>query len=215
MKTVYYILLLFTFLWCGNTASAMHWEDEAVFVSFVNLAADTTKPADTANPVNKITDSSYQKTLKEFNPRKATLRSAIFPGWGQLYNKKYWKVPLVWGAVGTTVGVFFYNVKTYRALKQAYIYLSDDDTSNNGLVDPRFSNLSVNAIKTYRNSFRQNVDYSVLFFILIWGLNVVDATVDAHLKAFDVNDDLSLHFKAGYSELANTTGITLALKFGK
>lgn len=215
MKTVYYILFLFTFQWCSNTASAMHWEDEAVFVSFVNLAADTTKPADTANPVNKITDSSYQKALKEFNPRKATLRSAIFPGWGQLYNKKYWKVPLVWGAVGITVGVFFYNVNTYKALKQAYIYKTDQDSNNDLLIDPRFSNLSANALKTYRNSFRQNVDYSVLFFILIWGLNVVDATVDAHLKAFDVNDDLSLHFKAGYSELAKTTGITLALKFGK
>lgn len=193
----------------------MHSENEAVFISFVNIAADTTKPADTTNPVNKITDSSYQKTLKEFNPRKATLRSAIFPGWGQLYNKKYWKVPLVWGAVGVTVGVFFYNVNTYKALKQAYIYKTDQDSNNDLLIDPRFSNLSANALKTYRNSFRQNVDYSVLFFILIWGLNVVDATVDAHLKAFDVNDDLSLHFKAGYSELANTTGITLALKFGK
>lgn len=215
MKTVYYIFLLFLFQLCSNAALAMHLEDEDACFVVVNLAADTTKPADTANPVNKITDSSYQKSLQRFNPHTATIRSAIFPGWGQFYNKKYWKVPLVWGAIGTTVGVFVYNVKTYKALKQAYILLSDTIQSNDNQVDPRFNNLSVNAIKTYRNSFRQNVDYSVLFFILIWGLNVVDATVDAHLKAFDVNDDLSLHFKAGYSELANTTGVSLVLKFGK
>lgn len=215
MKKTHYIFLLVIFHLCGHAASASNCENEVVKPINLILIADTTKPVDTTNPVNKITDSSYRKTLKEFNPHKATIRSAIFPGWGQIYNKKYWKVPLVWGAVGTTVGVFLYNVKTYNALKQAYILLSDKDSTNDNQVDSRFNNLSPNAIKIYRNSFRQNVDYSVLFFLLFWGLNVVDATVDAHLKAFDVNDDLSLHFKAGYSELANTTGITLALKFGK
>jgi len=215
MKTVYYIFLLFLFQLCSNAASAMHLEDEDAYFVVVNFYADTTKPADTSNPVNKISDSSYQKSLQRFNPHKATIRSAIFPGWGQFYNKKYWKVPLVWGGIGATVGIFFYNVKTYKALKQAYIYKTDGDQTNDLSIDPRFSNLSANALKTYRNSFRQNVDYSVLFFILFWGLNVVDATVDAHLKAFDVNDDLSLHFKAGYSELANTTGVSLVLKLGK
>jgi hypothetical protein len=66
-----------------------------------------------------------------------------------------------------------------------------------------------------RNSFRQNVDYSVVFFILFWGLNVVDATVDAHLKSFDVNDNLSLDIKPGFSPMANTTGISLVLNIGK
>jgi hypothetical protein len=79
------------------------------------------------------------------------------------------------------------------------------------LIDPRFKNLSTNAIHSYRTAFRQNVDYTVLFFIAFWGLNVVDATVDAHLKAFDVNDNLSLQFKQGYSPMANTTGFSLVL----
>ena len=164
---------------------------------------------------SSITDSFVKKEKKKFNPRTATLRSAILPGWGQLYNKKYWKAPLVWGALGTTAGIYFYNVKNYRLLRNAYNYLTDDDPTNNGLVDPDFRNLSAEAIRSYRNSFRQNVDYSVLFFILFWGLNVVDATVDAHLKSFDVNDNLSLQIKAGYSDIAKTTGLSLVLNFNK
>ena len=163
----------------------------------------------------QLTDSISPKTVLVFNPRKATIRSAIIPGWGQLYNKKYWKLPLVYGALGATAGIYFYNLKTYKILKLAYTYASDTDPSNDVLIDPQFSNLSANAIKSYRNSFRQNIDYSVLFFLLFWGLNVVDATVDAHLKAFDVNDNLSLEFKPGYSPLANTSGISLVLNIGK
>jgi hypothetical protein len=155
------------------------------------------------------------KAIQKFNPRTATIRSAIFPGLGQIYNKKYWKLPLVYGALGTTAGVYFYNVKNYRLLRQAVGYLSDTIPGNDGQVDPQFKNLSLNAIRSYRNSFRQNVDYSVLFFIFFWGLNVVDATVDAHLKAFDVNDNLSLELKPGYSPLSNTTGISLVLNIGK
>ena len=166
-------------------------------------------------PGKNIVDTSAQKKAKAFDPRKATLRSAILPGWGQIYNKKYWKLPLVYGGLGITAGVYFYNVKTYRLLKLAYIYKTDKDSTNDNLVDPRFSNISASGIRSLRNTFRQNVDYAVLFFILFWGLNVVDATVDAHLKAFDVNDELSLQFKPGYSPLANTTGLSLVLNIGK
>src|SRR6476619_3366957 len=107
---------------------------------------------------------SQDTEAKKFNPKKATFRSAIIPGWGQAYNKKYWKIPLVYGALGTTAAVYFFNVKTYKALKQAYIYISDTIPSNDALIDKRFKNLSPESIRTYRNSFRQNVDYSVLFF---------------------------------------------------
>lgn len=149
--------------------------------------------------------------LKKFDPRVATRRSAILPGWGQIYNKKYWKLPLVYGALGTTAGVFFYNIKTYKLLKLAFILKSDTIPANDAQIDDRFRNLSAGALRSYRNSFRQNVDYSVLFFIVFWGLNVVDATVDGHLKQFDVNDNLSFELKPGYSPMANTAGISLVL----
>ena len=163
-------------------------------------------------PKKKAVDTTNKNA---FDPHKATIRSAIIPGWGQVYNKKYWKVPLVWGALGTTAAIYFYNVETYRALKQTYIYMTDSIPDASQPIDPRFSNISPNGVRSLRNSFRQNVDYSVVFFILFWGLNVVDATVDAHLKSFDVNDNLSLDIKPGFSPMANTTGISLVLNIGK
>lgn len=169
-------------------------------VSFAQLPKDTVIKNE-----KKIIDTIGVKT---FNPHKATIRSAMVPGWGQVYNKKYWKVPIIYGALGTTAAVFLYNIKNYRLLKQAYIYKSDTLPGNDVNIDPKFKNLSANSLKTYRNAFRQNVDYSVLFFIFFWGLNVVDATVDAQLKAFDVNDNLSLKISPGYSPMANTTGLS-------
>jgi hypothetical protein len=93
------------------------------------------------------------------------------------------------------------------------ILRSDTIPSNDALIDPRFVNLSTESIRSYRNSYRQNVDYSVLFFLLFWGLNVVDATVDAHLKAFDVSDNISFRVKPGYNPTANTGGISLVFFF--
>jgi hypothetical protein len=91
------------------------------------------------------------------------------------------------------------------------MYKTDTISANDALIDPRFKNLSANALRNYRTAFRQNVDYTVLFFIAFWGLNVVDATVDGHLKAFEVNDNLSLQLKQGYSQMANTSGLSLVL----
>ena len=174
------------------------------------LTAQTTNSNNSAEKVNTV-DTGTKKKDKKFNPRIATRRSAMIPGWGQIYNKKYWKLPLVDGGLGITASVFQYNVKNYNLLRQAFLYRTDTISSNDALIDPRFKNLSTNAIHSYRTAFRQNVDYTVLFFIAFWGLNVVDATVDAHLKAFDVNDNLSLQFKQGYSPMANTTGFSLVL----
>ena len=185
-----------------------------IFISLyffsVKTTAQSTNSIITSDKINS-TDSSNKKKIKKFNTRTATLRSAMIPGWGQIYNKKYWKLPLVYGGLGITASVFQYNVKNYNLLRQAFSYRTDTISSNDALIDPRFKNLSTNAIQSYRTSFRQNVDYTVLFFIAFWGLNVIDATVDANLKAFDVNDNLSLQIKHGYSPMANTTGLSLVL----
>jgi len=185
-----------------------------IFISLyffsVETTAQSTNSITTSDKINS-TDSSNKKKIKKFNTRTATLRSAMIPGWGQIYNKKYWKLPLVYGGLGITASVFQYNVKNYNLLRQAFSYRTDTISANDALIDPRFKNLSTNAIQSYRTSFRQNVDYTVLFFIAFWGLNVIDATVDANLKAFDVNDNLSLQIKQGYSPMANTTGLSLVL----
>jgi Family of unknown function (DUF5683) len=154
---------------------------------------------------------------KAYNPRIATYRSAILPGWGQATNKKYWKIPVVYAALGTTAYIFFRNVRQYNEAKNAFINASDGNPANDSLIPQPYYSVKdqPDRIKTFRNQVRQNVDYTVLFFILFWGLNVVDATVDAHLKTFDVSDDLSLQIKPGYSQLANTNGISIVLNIGK
>jgi hypothetical protein len=188
------------------------------FVIFSPVQTNAQKKPDSIS-IKKQTDSSHKNILaldstsKKFNPRVATFRSAVIPGWGQAYNKKYWKIPIIYGALAITTGVFFYNVRTYKLLRNAVRYRSDTISANDALIDPRFITLSLESLRTYRNEFRQNVDYSVLVFLIFWGLNVVDATVDAHLKAFDVSNDLSLKIKPGFSPNANTTGVSFILTF--
>lgn len=150
---------------------------------------------------------------KKFNPHVATIRSAILPGWGQFYNKKYWKIPIVYGALGVSAGIFFFNLKTYNELRQAVILKSDGIPGNDTLISPELQNLPLEALRIYRNSYRQNIDYSVLAFLVIWGLNVVDATVDAHLKGFDVSPDLSLKIKPGYQMSTGNASISLVFSF--
>jgi hypothetical protein len=173
---------------------------------FCTVFAQSTKDSNIVS-TKKITDTS-KKAVKPFSPKTATIRSAILPGWGQAYNKKYWKIPIIYAALGTTTYLFFDNLNTYKSLKQSYIYKTDDDPANDDLIPPEYQNLNANSLQLYRNEYRKYVDYSVLFFLLFWGLNVVDATVDAHLKAFDVSDNLSLQIHPGYSPLANTNGIS-------
>ncbi len=150
-------------------------------------------------------------TSKPYNPRVAIMRSAVLPGWGQFTNKKYWKMPIVYGALGTTAYIFFRNINQFKEANNAFKNAIDRDTSNDKFIPEPYYSVRNNPerIKNFRNEVRQNVDYSVLFFIAFWGLNVADAAVDAHLKTFDVSDNLSLQIKPGYSPMANTNGISL------
>jgi hypothetical protein len=155
---------------------------------------------------------------KVYSPKSAAIRSALLPGLGQIYNKKYWKLPIVYGALGITAYVFFDNLKTYKEYRFAYKarVLARDfkDSSLYWQLKPIYQELyDPESIKTARNQFRQYIDYAALVFIVFWGLNVVDATVDAHLKAFDVSPDLSLKIKPTFIPLSNTPGISLVFSF--
>ncbi len=175
---------------------------------------DTVLTINTNNYNSFLTDTA---ALRKYKPSIAIKRSAMLPGWGQYTNKKYWKIPLVYAGVGIPAYLFFRNLKQYKEAKAAYDNATDGDASNNNLIpEPYFSVLSQpDRILSFKTSVRQNVDYSVLFFIIFWGLNVADAAVDANLKTFDVRDDISLRLKAGYSPLANTNGVSLVLQIGK
>lgn len=148
-------------------------------------------------------------TMTVHSPKKAIFRSAVLPGWGQAYNKKYWKIPIIYAALGTTTYVFFSNINTYNELRLAAIHMAEGKLD---LVPEEYRRFRISDIQYYRNAFRQYIDYSVLVFLVFWGLNVVDAAVDAHLKAFDVSPNLSLHLQPAKGQPYGTTGISLVLR---
>jgi hypothetical protein len=179
-----------------------------------------TQPTDSVPAASPKLISRYDSLTQKHNPKKAAIRSAILPGWGQVYNKKYWKVPIVYGALGTCGIIFAYNMRNYNETRFAYrvkynMRVNGTDSNLYASIRNHLKPLQEDALRNYRNQFRKDIDYSVLVFILLWGLNVVDAAVDAHLKAFDVSPDLSFHFKPGYSGLAGTHGISLVVKLGQ
>jgi len=152
------------------------------------------------------------------NPKIATRRSAILPGWGQAYNREYWKIPIVWGALGTAAGVWIYNHTWYKRTKFAFELVADTQTARYNEIDPKlFSSRTSQPFDAWylqqlRNDFRRNRDLSLLYFAGLWILNIVDATVFAHLKEFDVSNDLSLHLKPAINPTNRSAGFSLALK---
>jgi hypothetical protein len=165
---------------------------------------------------------------RRHDPRKATLYSAVCPGLGQIYNHKYWKVPIVWAAVGIPAYTFFYNKGWYKKCQYALTVIDNYETAGyiaplpdsviakinpkvNSQLQPFVVQLDDNDVRNYRNEFRQNEDYSLLFFLLFWGLQIVDATVDAHLKYFDISDQLTMQLKNPSPNMlpGNATGISL------
>ncbi len=206
------IIAFLLFFSCQLHSARSHAQQEKIPLSVLD-----------STPVVKTTPASankYDSANKAHSPRKAALRSAILPGWGQIYNKKYWKLPIVYGALGTCGAIFFYNLGNYKDTRFAYkvrynMRVNKTDSALFSQVKPKLKPLSEESLRFYRNQFRRDIDYSVLVFILLWGLNVVDAAVDAHLKSFDVSPDLSLRIKPGYSNLAKTNGLSLVLKIGK
>lgn len=164
--------------------------------------------------------NKYDAAMAAHPPQKAALRSALLPGLGQIYNNKIWKVPIVYGALATSGAIFFYNLNNYQDTRFAFrvkynMRVNGTDSALFSKIKPNLQPLPEESLKYYRNQFRRDIDYSALFFLVLWGLNVVDAAVDAHLKSFDVGNDLSLRIAPGYSETAATHGLSLRLTIGK
>ncbi len=159
--------------------------------------------------------SMKQDTTKKHIPRIATLRSALIPGWGQAYNREYWKIPLVYGVLAIPVTLYFYNNSYYKKTKFAYEARYKEqvlkDSSDVPLIDPELKNLGIISLQSYRNSFRRDRDFSILWFLLAWGLQVMDATVFAHLKQFDVSGDLTMELNPVFNPVTRTPGLGLSL----
>lgn len=190
------------------------------FLLFQHIGAQTDSSARkvvSSNSISPIADTGSlikKDSVVKHDPRKATRRSALIPGWGQAYNREYWKIPLVYGAIAIPTVMFVYNNNWYKKTKFAYeakykAASPDKDSSDLAAIDPDLQNLSITSLQSYRNSFRRDRDYSILFFLLAWGLNVVDATVFGHLKDFDVSNNLSMNLKPQFNPNTKSSGLML------
>lgn len=159
---------------------------------------------------------------KEHSPKKAALMSAIFPGLGQIYNRKYWKVPLVYGTFGAAVYFVTYNTSQYNYYRNQYTYLLDyqEGKTDGSLVNPEYLNYNADGLKQQSLQFKRLQELSFVVAGAVYLLNIVDASVDAHLFTFDVSDDLSFKVNptivnsfSGKYNLNYTPGISLKLNF--
>lgn len=130
-------------------------------------------------------------TDKYPNPRKAAFLSLALPGAGQAYNKRWWKIPIVYGALAGVTYVEINNVKQYRKLRDNYKLLVDGDDNTNPTEAP-YDRIDATSMKKYRDQWRKYVEQTSLALGLVYLLAAADAFVDAHLHSFDVSDDLTL-----------------------
>src|SRR4051794_28560650 len=189
----------------------------------VQIKTDSTTIVPTKGKTATKPDSAI--TRPKHDPRKATFRSAVIPGWGQAYNREYWKIPIVYGALAIPVSLYIYNNNYYQMTKFAYnaVYSATLETpiDNSQLIkiNPKVMDqntgqpLDLATYQHYRNSFKRNKDFSLLWFFIVWGLNVADATVFGHLKDFDVSDNLSLQMQVQPNYIPETKSSTIGLVF--
>lgn len=148
-------------------------------------------------------------TLSPRSPHKASIWAATIPGAGQLYNHKYWKVPIVYGGMAT-LGFFIYsNQKNFKAMQTELTARNLNDSS---AMNPKYALFPVAYLRSERNYYRNNRDLSIVGLFAFYALTIVDAAVDAHLYQFDVNKSLSLHAKP--SPVWSQNGVNAALNMG-
>lgn len=154
-------------------------------------------------------DTLKNKEINMLAPSKAAFYSAIFPGMGQVYNKKYWKLPIVYGALGTSVYFYISNNKKYHQYRDAYKRRLE------GYKDDDYQYLDDQRLIKAQKFYQSNRDLSALVTTLFYILNIVDANVDAHLMQFNVNDNLTFKpeiYRDGLTYKQNL-GFTLSYNF--
>ncbi len=190
----FFIILVFTFFALGYHAQS----------DTIVLGKDTT------------TKTKVQKKAIYSSARKASIMSAILPGLGQVYNKKYWKVPIIYAGLGGFGYMFLSNNTKYNDYRKGLIASVNHGDSSQMVYGEYYSQSQLQSQKLYYRKYR---DFAVIGFSIVYIINIIDANVDAHLRTFDISDDLSLNvdpwqnvYRTG-SGYKTATGISLKLNF--
>ncbi|WP_203257267.1 DUF5683 domain-containing protein [Hyunsoonleella ulvae] len=193
-----------------------------LFCCFISFSQNRDKSSQDSIPSALVVKDTIvkSKTIDPLRPAKAAFLSAVLPGLGQAYNKKYWKIPFVYGALGT--GMYFYltNDKEYRRYRDAFRRRSA------GFQDDEFYNLDAegnvisqrvtdDGLIRAQRLFRRNKEVSLLITIGLYALNIIDANVDAHLLQYNVDENLTLapHYELNDIDRSSTVGLSLNWKF--
>lgn len=211
MKKIWVLILLFT----GFCPALSAQQDTIVSLDSISTieVPQTEKTKQVA--VKKEKKKKTKDTVYRHSPRKAMLLSALLPGTGQIYNKKYWKAPVVW--TGFVVFGYFINQnnREYQRFRRAYNFNVDDDST----TISEFPNVSANLLANERDIFRKWRDLSIILTVGWYALNIIDANVDAHLFEFDVSDVARVRWEPTFNMALNrpksplTGGLRLSLTF--
>ena len=176
------------------------------FSSAFIYSQDTDTPVDSLNltsieskdTLSKKEKRKYQRELNDHSPKKALLFSVGLPGAGQVYNRHYWKLPIVYGALGGMTYLVITNTQELKRFRTAYLHRVDGDPDT---VDEFVGIYTDSGLASLRDQALGNVELSYIGLSLAYILTAVDAFVGAHLKTFDINDDLSLGIQPGLMQV--------------
>lgn len=167
----------------------------------VEAPIDTAKLFAGSDSINQ-TETTPQPVKKRWtpDPKRATWLALLIPGGGQIYNRKYWKLPIVYGGFVGCAYALTWNNQMYSDYSQAYLDLMDDDPNTNSFKDFLPPNYKIegnesqfeNIFKRKKDYYRRYRDLSIFCFIAVYALSVIDAYVDAELSNFDITKDISL-----------------------
>ncbi|HDR50314.1 MAG TPA: hypothetical protein ENN90_01650 [Mariniphaga anaerophila] len=194
-----------------------------LFLTGTSLQAQLIE-ADTLQVTQQLTEQDAEEEIH--SPRKATIYSAILPGLGQAYNKKYWKIPLIYIGFGT-IGYFInWNNENYQLFKVGYQHLTDGNPEtqdylkieavrriNYDVDNPTDFNNLKNALSQRQDYYRRNRDLLIISFVGFYGLNIIDASVDAHLFDFDIGDDLTMNWQPSMIQFDNKSFYCVNIRF--
>ena len=206
-------LLIILFCILGNSIFSQVVEKD---LGKIELKKDTIQSSESlkseAQVVQDITTKNTPLAKPQYSPTKAGLYSAVLPGLGQVYNKKYWKVPIVWGGIGTGVGIAMWNQKNYNRYRDAFIAELNGQTHEFSDIQ----GVTKEVLGRTQDKFKRQRDYSIAVTGLVYVLNIIDAVVDAHL--YDQRNDPDLAIKPTvmydqYSNQAAKAGLSFNFKF--
>jgi len=180
---------------------------------FINAIQSSTDKAQFINLKNN--NDSIKKVNQKTSPSKAAIFSSILPGAGQVYNKRIWKVPFIYGAFAGCAYVYQSNNSLYKNYKNALSARYDDDPKT---VDD-YKNFSDDNLVVLKNQYKKRRDLGIIGIAAVYLLNIVDAAVDANLREFDVkiNEDISMNIlpysQVAFNNLPANFGVQLKLNF--